>query len=51
MLKKLDKYHGQGVTDEPDFRYKALEDKFIGHMRRLCELFRDFGELKDEFDI
>jgi hypothetical protein len=35
----------------PDFRYKALEDKFVMHSTRLFELFRDFGELKDPFDI
>lgn len=35
----------------PDFRYKALEEKFVMHSKRLLELFRDFGELKDPFDI
>jgi hypothetical protein len=29
----------------PDFRYKALEDKFIEHMTKVCDLFRDFGAL------
>lgn len=29
----------------PDFRYKALEDKFIEHMTKVCDLFRDYGHL------
>jgi len=32
----------------PDFRYKALEDKFIEHMNKVCDLFMIFGKLKDE---
>lgn len=43
MIKK-----GQNV---PDFRYGALEEKFVQHMRRMCELFRDYGDLNKEFDI
>jgi len=35
----------------PDFRFKALECKFVQHMTRICELFRDFGKLKEHFDI
>lgn len=35
----------------PDFRLKALEEKFVMHMKRVQELFRDFGKLEDEFDI
>lgn len=35
----------------PKFRYEALEDKFIEHFTRLCEIFRDFGSLKERFHI
>ena len=35
----------------PDFRLAALEAKFVMHMKRVQELFRDFGKLEDEFDI
>lgn len=35
----------------PDFRYKALEDKFIEHFTKVCELFRDFGNLIQFFNI
>lgn len=31
----------------PDFRYKALEDKFIEHMTKVCDLFRDFAHLNN----
>lgn len=37
--------------DLPSFRRHALQDKFIQHMTRLCEIFRDFGTLKDLFNI
>jgi len=29
----------------PDFRYKALEDKFIEHLTRVCDLMRDYCSL------
>jgi len=35
----------------PDFRLAALEAKFVMHMKRVQELFRDYGKLEDEFDI
>lgn len=37
--------------DVPAFRFDALEDKFIEHFTRVCEIFRDFGTLKDYFNI
>ena len=37
--------------DLPSFRRLALQDKFIQHMTRICEIFRDFGNLKDIFNI
>ena len=37
--------------DLPSFRRMALQDKFIQHMTRICEIFRDFGTLKDLFNI
>ena len=35
----------------PDFRYKALEDKYVEHMEKLCGLLRDYGDLRQPFDI
>jgi len=37
--------------DVPTFRYDALEEKFAGHLTRVCEIFRDFGNLKETFNI
>lgn len=37
--------------DLPTFRYDALEEKFSGHLTRVCEIFRDFGTLKEHFHI
>jgi hypothetical protein len=35
----------------PSFRHEALEEKFQEHLTRICEIFRDFGTLKDFFNI
>jgi hypothetical protein len=35
----------------PDFRYKALEDRYIEHMETMCALLRDFGDLCKPYDI
>ena len=35
----------------PSFRHQALEEKFCQHMTRICEIFRDYGQLKDSFNI
>lgn len=37
--------------DLPTFRGEALREKYCQHMNRLCEIFRDFGTLKDVFNI
>lgn len=37
--------------DVPSFRHEALEEKFCEHLTRVCEIFRDFGNLKDPFNI
>jgi hypothetical protein len=41
--------------DVPNFRIQALEDKFEGHLTRVCEIFRDYGvepcRLKEFFNI
>ncbi len=38
-------------TDLPTFRREALQEKFIQHMTKICEIFRDYGTLKDIFNI
>ena len=35
----------------PKFRYEALEEKFIGHMTKVCEIFTTYGRLKESFNI
>lgn len=35
----------------PAFRFEALEDKFSIHLTRVCEIFRDYGNLKESFNI
>lgn len=37
--------------DVPKFRHEALEEKFCGHLTKICEIFRDYGTLKDPFHI
>jgi len=37
--------------DVPVFRHDALETKFCEHMTVLCEVFKNYGELKDYFNI
>jgi hypothetical protein len=41
----------QKKKELPKFRHEALEDKFIGFYTRVCEIFRDFGRLKEYFHI
>jgi hypothetical protein len=35
----------------PVFRFEALEEKFVEHLTRVCEIFRDFGGLEETFHI
>lgn len=35
----------------PKFRFEALETKFCEHLTHICQIFRDYGELKDYFNI
>ena len=35
----------------PKFRYEALEEKFIGHMTKICENFTSYGKLKESYNI
>ena len=35
----------------PKFRFEALEEKFIGHMTKVCEIFTSYGRLKESFNI
>lgn len=35
----------------PIFRKNALELEFCNHFTVICNIFRDFGDLKDHFDI
>jgi len=35
----------------PEFRFDALEEEFVKKMTRMCEIFRDYGNLTDPFNI
>jgi len=35
----------------PKFRHEALETKFCEHLTIICQIFRDYGELKEYFNI
>ena len=35
----------------PQFRHIALEEEFCKFLTGVCEIFRDYGDLKDLFDI
>lgn len=35
----------------PSFRHEALEEKFQEHMTRICEIFAQYGNLKDPYNI
>ena len=37
--------------DVPDFRYIALEEQFCKYFTGVCDILKDFGDLKDHFDI
>ena len=36
----------------PEFRYVALEEEFVKHMTIICEIFKEYGDMKEHpFDI
>ena len=36
----------------PEFRSKALEEEFVKHMTNVCDIFKEYGNMKDHpFDI
>lgn len=36
----------------PEFRMIALEDEFVKHMTNVCDIFKEYGDMKDHpFDI
>ena len=35
----------------PTFRFDALEEEFSKFLTGVCEIFREYGDLKDHFDI
>ena len=35
----------------PAFRYDALETEFCKYLTGVCQIFRDYGQLQDHFDI
>jgi hypothetical protein len=38
-------------SELPKFRFEALEEKFIGHMTKVCEIFTSYGKLKESYNI
>jgi hypothetical protein len=35
----------------PKFRFEALEEKFIIHYTKVCEIFTSYGRLKEAYNI
>ena len=48
LLEDLEKKPG---TNIPDFRHTALETQFCEHMSIICNILKNHGDLKDEYDI
>ena len=42
---------GKDKKDVPKFRELALETEFCKFLTGVCDIFKEFGELKDHFDI
>jgi len=39
-------------SDIPEFRFIALEEEFVKHMTNVCDIFKEYGNMKDHpFDI
>ena len=39
-------------TNIPEFRFVALEEEFVKHMTNVCDIFKEYGNMKDHpFDI
>lgn len=49
-LDKLERME-QGKKDVPQFRKFALEEEFCKHMTGVCQIFKEFGEMKEGFNI
>lgn len=49
-LENMEKNKAQ-YPDVPFFRHQALEEEFCKYLTGVCEIFKDYGELKDHFDI
>jgi uncharacterized cupin superfamily protein len=41
----------QQKREVPEFRLLALETEFCTFLTGICDIFKDYGELKDHFDI
>lgn len=41
----------EAKREVPKFRHEALETKFCDHMTHICNIFKDYGDLKDYFNI
>lgn len=49
---RLEKMISKDPNNVPEFRYIALEDEFVKHMTNVCDIFKEYGNMKDHpFDI
>lgn len=52
QLTRLEDMIAKDPTNIPEFRFIALEDEFIKHMTNVCDIFKEYGNMKDHpFDI
>lgn len=52
QLTRLEDMIKRDPENIPEFRIKALEDEFIKHMTNVCDIFKEYGNMKDHpYDI
>ena len=52
QLTRLEDMIKADPSNIPEFRMIALEDEFIKHMTNVCDIFKEYGDMKDHpFDI
>lgn len=49
---RLEAMIAKDPTNIPEFRYIALEEEFVKHMTNVCDIFKEYGNMKEHpFDI
>lgn len=52
QLTRLEDMIKKDPSNIPEFRFIALEEEFVKHMTNVCDIFKEYGNMKDHpFDI